>query len=49
MQNLPAEFVRYSDQQKSDCFWSLNVGLVAMNLVLALTDQGIGSNIIFRV
>jgi nitroreductase len=45
MQNLPAEFARYSEQQKSD-YLSLNAGLVAMNLVLALTDQGIGSNII---
>ncbi len=45
MQNLPAEFARYSDQQKSD-YLALNAGLVAMNLVLALTDQGIGSNII---
>lgn len=25
---------------------ALNAGLVAMNLVLALTDQGIGSNVI---
>ena len=45
MQNLPAEFARYNDQQKSD-YLALNAGLVAMNLVLALTDQGIGSNII---
>ena len=28
------------------CLRILNAGLVAMNLVLALTDQGIGSNII---
>ena len=45
MKNLPAEFERYSDQQVSD-YLALNAGLVAMNLVLALTDQGIGSNII---
>ena len=45
MKNLPAEFARYSDQQVSD-YLALNSGLVAMNLVLALTDQGIGSNII---
>ena len=45
MKNLPAEFARYSDQQVSD-YLALNAGLVAMNLVLALTDQGIGSNII---
>ncbi len=34
----------YSDQQVMTT-WLLNAGLVAMNLVLALTDQGIGSNI----
>ena len=45
LKNLPAEFARYSDQQVSD-YLALNAGLVAMNLVLALTDQGIGSNII---
>ena len=45
MKNLPAEFARYSEQQVSD-YLALNAGLVAMNLVLALTDQGIGSNLI---
>ncbi|VUW98990.1 Putative NAD(P)H nitroreductase [Streptococcus constellatus] len=45
MQNLPVEYGHYSEQQKSD-YLALNAGLVAMNLVLALTDQGIGSNII---
>ena len=45
MQNLPAEYARYNEQQISD-YLALNAGLVAMNLVLALTDQGIGSNII---
>ena len=45
MQNLPAEFARYDAQQTSD-YLALNAGLVAMNLVLALTDQGIGTNII---
>ena len=45
MQNLPAEYSHYSDQEKSD-YLALNAGLVAMNLVLALTDQGISSNII---
>ncbi|HGR9592677.1 TPA: dipeptidase PepV [Streptococcus pneumoniae] len=45
MKNLPAEFARYNEQQVSD-YLALNAGLVAMNLVLALTDQGIGSNII---
>ena len=45
MQNLPAKYVRYNEQQISD-YLAKNAGLVAMNLVLALTDQGIGSNII---
>ena len=45
MQNLPVEYSHYSEQQKSD-YLALNAGLVAMNLVLALTDQGIASNII---
>lgn len=45
MKNLPAEFAHYNEQQISD-YLALNAGLVAMNLVLALTDQGIGSNII---
>lgn len=45
LKNLPAEFARYNEQQVSD-YLALNAGLVAMNLVLALTDQGIGSNII---
>ena len=45
MKNLPAEFARDNKQQISD-YLALNAGLVAMNLVLALTDQGIGSNII---
>ncbi|GGE32576.1 nitroreductase family protein [Streptococcus himalayensis] len=45
MVNYPAEFACYSEQQKSD-YLALNAGLVAMNLVLALTDQGIGSNML---
>ena len=45
MQNLPTQYSHYTEQQKSDYF-ALNAGLVAMNLVLALTDQGISSNII---
>ena len=45
MQNIPAEYARYNEQQISD-YLALNAGLVTMNLVLALTDQGIGSNII---
>lgn len=45
LKNLPNEFTRYSDQYKSD-YLALNTGLVVMNLVLALTDQGLASNII---
>lgn len=45
MQNLPTQYSHYTEQQKSD-YLALNAGLVAMNLVLALTDQGISSNII---
>ena len=40
MQILPAEFARYDAQQTSD-YLALNAGLVAMNLVLALTDQAL--------
>ena len=42
---FPPMFASYSDQQKSD-YLALNAGLVAMNLVLALTDQKIASNMI---
>lgn len=42
---MPAEYARYSESQVSD-YLALNAGLVAMNLVLALTDQGIGANMI---
>ncbi|MGT2813299.1 nitroreductase family protein [Streptococcus intermedius] len=45
MQNLPTKYSHYTEQQKSD-YLALNAGLVAMNLVLALTDQSISSNII---
>ena len=45
MVNMPAEYARYSESQISD-YLALNAGLVAMNFVLALTDQGIGSNIL---
>ena len=38
MKNLPAEFARYNEQQVSD-YLALNAGLVAMNLILALTDK----------
>lgn len=36
----------FSEEQQVSDYLALNAGLVAMNLVLALTDQGIGSNII---
>ena len=45
LQNLPAEFDRYSAEYINS-YLSLNTGLVAMNLVMALTDQGISSNMI---
>ncbi len=48
MKNLPAEFVRYKMNNVSD-YLALNAGLVAMNLVLALTDQGIGVLTLFLV
>lgn len=41
----PKRFAQYSDQEVSD-YLALNAGIVAMNLVLALTDQKIGSNMI---
>lgn len=41
----PKQFATYSEQQISD-YLALNAGIVAMNLVLALTDQGIASNIL---
>lgn len=45
IETLPPQFKQYSDQQVSD-YLALNAGIIAMNLVLALTDQGIGSNMI---
>ncbi|MGT2756469.1 nitroreductase family protein [Streptococcus ovuberis] len=45
MRTLPARFSQYDEQTKSD-YLALNAGLVAMNFVLALTDQKIASNII---
>lgn len=44
-QTYPKQFERYDEQTTSD-YLALNAGLVTMNLVLALTDQGIGSNIL---
>lgn len=43
--NMPAEYARYTQQEISD-YLALNAGLVAMNFMLALTDQGLGSNIL---
>ncbi len=45
METLPARFANMEDQQKSD-YLALNAGLVAMNLSLALTDQGLSSNLL---
>lgn len=45
METLPARFADFDEQTKGE-YLALNAGLVAMNLVLALTDQGISSNII---
>lgn len=45
METLPARYAKFSDQVKGE-YLALNAGIVAMNLVLALTDQGIASNMI---
>lgn len=45
METLPPRFALFTEQQKSD-YLALNAGIVAHNLVMALTDQKIGSNII---
>lgn len=45
MKTLPARFAQYDEKTKSD-YLALNAGLVAMNFVLALTDQKLASNII---
>lgn len=44
MQAYPSMFQQFSLQVTSD-YLALNIGLVTMNLVLALTDQGLASNI----
>lgn len=44
MQAYPSMFQQFSPQVTSD-YLALNIGLVTMNLVLALTDQGLASNI----
>lgn len=45
METLPARYEEYDDKRKGE-YLALNAGIVAMNLVLALTDQDISSNII---
>ncbi|EHI69677.1 nitroreductase family protein [Streptococcus ictaluri] len=45
METLPPRFAKFSDVQTGE-YLAVNAGLVAMNLVLALTDQKIASNII---
>ena len=45
METLPARYAEYDDKRKGE-YLALNAGIVAMNLVLALTDQDISSNII---
>ena len=45
METLPACYAEYDDKRKGE-YLALNAGIVAMNLVLALTDQDISSNII---
>ena len=45
METLPARYAEYDDKSKGE-YLALNAGLVAMNLVLALTDQDISSNIL---
>lgn len=44
LQAYPKLFEQFKESQK-DRYLSLNIGLVTMNLVLALTDQGLASNI----
>ncbi|AND79478.1 MULTISPECIES: nitroreductase family protein [Streptococcus] len=45
MESLPARYAQFDQATKGE-FLAVNAGIVAMNLVLALTDQGIASNII---
>lgn len=44
-QTYPKQFEQMADEVKGE-YLALNAGIVAMNLVLALTDQGIASNMI---
>lgn len=45
IETLPPRFAKFDDQTRGE-FLALNTGLVTMNLVLALTDQKIASNVI---
>lgn len=45
METLPPRFASFNEVQTGECL-AINAGIVAMNLVLALTDQKIASNII---
>ena len=45
METLPPRFATFTEIQKGE-YLAINAGLVAMNLVLALTDQKMASNII---
>lgn len=44
-QTYPKQFAQYGKEAVGE-YLALNTGIVAMNLVLALTDQGLGSNMI---
>ncbi|EGJ28310.1 nitroreductase family protein [Streptococcus porcinus] len=45
METLPPRYAKFDELEKAE-YLSFNSGLVAMNLVLALTDQRIASNMI---
>lgn len=45
METLPPRFASFNEVQTGE-YLAINAGIVAMNLVLALTDQKIASNII---
>ncbi|MCS4487450.1 nitroreductase family protein [Streptococcus sciuri] len=45
METMPARFKGFDEVTKGE-YLALNAGLVAMNVVLALTDQGFSSNMI---
>lgn len=45
METLPPRFAAFNEVQTGE-YLAINAGIVAMNLVLSLTDQKIASNII---